>query len=276
MAKSTEGLLDLAMKTNVEVGLKRRTFLAEAALGEHCIKGFWRFDRCHFEMRLFCGHILNPILQQFYFSSQPLRMKPFVVATRPGRFEVHALILLDKRWFVVDVELSVKAFQLALTYLHISFLRENQLTRQRFLSDIGCLSRCNFGLKLRNLPNFGRSDRISMIKNHKPFASNVLYITFQPTKFREWAWPIKPRVSQWPPCSRDAGQVQYLFQWFDSKIDETMNKWTYEFIFPQTSTKIPKRSFEAKEFSCLLAAAVCDGLPWSESSPWIQSSSGLA
>ena len=52
MAKSTEGLLDLAMKTNVEVGLKWRTFLAEAALGEHCIKGFWRFDRCHFEMHL--------------------------------------------------------------------------------------------------------------------------------------------------------------------------------------------------------------------------------
>ena len=145
------------MKTNVKVGLKRRTFLAEAALGEHCIKGFWRFDRCHFEMHLFCGHILNRILQQFYFSSQPLRMKPFVVATRPGRFEVHALISLDKRWFVVDVELSVKAFQLALTYLHISFLREKQLTRQRFLSEIGSLSRCNFGLKLRNLPNFGRS-----------------------------------------------------------------------------------------------------------------------
>lgn len=86
MAKSTEGLLDFATKTNVEVGLKRRTFLAEAALGEHCIKGFWRFDRCHFEMRLFCGHILNPILQQFYFSSQPLRMKPFVVATKTRTF----------------------------------------------------------------------------------------------------------------------------------------------------------------------------------------------
>ena len=44
-----------------------------------------------------------------------------------------------------------------------------------------------------------------------------------------------PRVSQWPPCSRDAGQVFGTVavpgtQWFEWKIDETMKRWKYKLI----------------------------------------------
>lgn len=154
------------------MGLKQRTFLALQP-GEHCIKGFLEVWQVSFWDASFLWPYSESNSSTVLFFVPAADCGPFVGATRPGHFEVHALISLDKRWFVVDVELSVKAFQIALTYLHISFLRENQLTRQRFLSEIGCLSRCNFGLKLRNLPNFGRSDRISIIKNHKLSASNV-------------------------------------------------------------------------------------------------------
>ena len=86
-----------------------------------------------------------------------------------------------------------------------------------------------------------------------------MYITFQPTKFRESELGLSNRVCR---NGHRAQGMQARYSSFSSdsisKIDETMNRWTYEFIFPQTSTMIPKRSFEAKEFSCLLAAAVCD------------------
>lgn len=165
------------------MGLKRRTFLAEAALGEHCIKGFWRFDRCHFEMHLFCGHILNRILQQFYFSSQPLRMKPFVVATRPGRFEVHALISLDKKMVCRGCWAICQGIS-ACSNLPARFIPSWKPTDSTKVSEWNWVPKSlQFWFETSESPKFREVIlRISMIKNQKLSASNVLYITFQPTQ----------------------------------------------------------------------------------------------